>query len=331
MTAPHSKPKSPATTSHRGSFWIPGEIVSSDFGTVHKGPMYVEWEVADPATSRTPLVLVHGGGGQGTDWVTTLDGRPGWARRFVEAGHPVYVVDRVGHGRSPYHPDVLGPMGPPFPYEAAVGLFADPAKAEQQTAWPIGRAPGDPGLDHLVGAIGPLPADLGLSQQLDADRLAKLLDLVGPAVLVTSSAGGPVGWLATDRRPDAVRGIVAVEPMGPPFVEFPGIGALTWGLTAASPSFDPPAASPEALRNAPAEHQVPGWADQRILVITSETSPFSEFAPAIVDFLAQSGAHAERLHLPDVGVHGNGHALQMESNSDESAALVVDWIAKHIA
>ncbi|MEW9209341.1 MULTISPECIES: hypothetical protein [Enterobacteriaceae] len=51
--------------------------------------------------------------------------------------------------------------------------------------------------------------------------MAALLDLIVPAILVTHSASGPDGWLTADRRPEQVKMIVAVEPMGPPFAEIP--------------------------------------------------------------------------------------------------------------
>jgi hypothetical protein len=57
----------------------------------------------------------------------TPDGRPGWATMLVQKGYKVYVVDRPGHGRSPFHPDVHGP----FPaqansLEAMSGRFTPP-------------------------------------------------------------------------------------------------------------------------------------------------------------------------------------------------------------
>lgn len=107
----------PARTSRRGHFWIPGERVTGDQGTYQRGPMFVAWEAPEEVTQPYPVVLVHGGTLQGTEWLDTPDGRPGWAQRLVEAGYAVLVVDRPGHGRSPYHGDIIGPMGPPFSYE----------------------------------------------------------------------------------------------------------------------------------------------------------------------------------------------------------------------
>ena len=59
--------------------------------------MYVEYMVPSVVRHPFPVVLVHGGGGQGTDWMGTPDGRPGWFQYLVQEGFKVYVVDRPGH------------------------------------------------------------------------------------------------------------------------------------------------------------------------------------------------------------------------------------------
>lgn len=309
MGAPHQTGGHQITV-RRGQFWVPGERVATSAGTAQRAPMFVQWEAPPELAHPRPLVLVHGGGGQGTDWTGTPDGRPGWATRFVEAGFAVYVVDRCGHGRSPYHPDVVAPMGPPFPYEAAEALFAG------NTEWD---------LDQLVAPMGPLPADLAESQRLDADRLGRLLDVIGSAVLVTHSAGGPVGWLAADARPELVTAIAAIEPIGPAFADFPGLGALTWGLTSAEITYDPPAQTPADVPG----RKLPALADKPVAVVSGGASAFAGFAPQVVEFLVTAGARAEHLHLPGHGITGNGHGLIFETNSDETVKPVIDWILTH--
>lgn len=317
MTAPHVAGGHEVTV-RRGQFWVPGERVRTEHGTVQRAPLFVQWEAPPGDAHPIPLVLVHGGGGQGTDWTGTPDGRPGWATRFVETGFAVYVVDRCGHGRSPYHPDVVAPMGPPFPYEAAQALFLPEEARDAQTQWTYGTEH----LDQLLCPMGPLPADLAESQRLDAERLGRLLDIVGEAVLVTHSAGGPVGWLTADARPDEVAAIAAVEPMGPPFARFPGLGTLTWGLTSAEITCDPPAGDPAEVHG----RRIPALAGKPVAVVTGGASAFAGFAPRIVEFLNTAGAHARQLHLPDFGITGNGHGLIFEANSDETVKPVIDWI-----
>lgn len=313
------------TTSRRGHFWIPGERVTGDDGAVRaKGPMFVTWEAPARDTDRPPVVLVHGGGGQGTDWLATPDGRPGWAAGFVAAGFPTFVVDRPGHGRSPAHPDVVGTPGPQFDYGTAEALF-HPGRPDH-TRWPL-DPDDDAATDRWIAPLGSLPVDLAESQRMDADRLAALLDHLGPAVVVTHSAGGPCGWLVTDRRPDLVRALVAVEPIGPAFATFPGIGTLGWGLTAAPLTYDPPRASAAEVRAAdPAAVRVPALAGLPIALVTGGASMFADFADDVVTWLSTAGAAVERVHLPDFGVTGNGHALTYETNSDDTLAVVLRWI-----
>ncbi len=320
----------PARNVRHGYFWVPGERAFIGGKTYQRGPMYVAWEApAEGATRPYPVVLVHGGALQGTEWLDTPDGRPGWAQRFVEAGYAVLVVDRPGHGRSPYQPDVIGPMGSSFPYEEGEEVFFPPKAAAAHTQFPF-----DPhdaaALDAFIAPFGPLPADLAASQKMDADRLAGLLDRIGPAVIVTHSASGSDGWLVADRRTGLVKAIVSVEPMGPAFADTPNIGSLDWGLTAAPITYDPPRASATEVRLAdPATLRIPALDGMPVAVVSGQTSVQARYAPKIVDFLKTAGAAAEGLHLPDHGVRGNGHGLIYEKNSDEALALVLRWLAAH--
>src|SRR5207244_4658888 len=90
-------------------FWTGVERVDLGRGPVVSGKqMYVEYQIPAKVKHPYPIVLIHGGGGQGLDWMGTPDGRRGWAPMLLEEGYKVYVVDRPGHGRSPYHPDLHG-------------------------------------------------------------------------------------------------------------------------------------------------------------------------------------------------------------------------------
>ena len=327
--APSFWADTPVRAVRRGAFWITGERVSVGEATCQRGPMYVAWEAPETVTRPYPVVLVHGGGLQGTEWRETPDGRPGWAQRLVEAGYAVLMVDRPGQGRSPYHTDALGPMGPPFTYEGGRKIYFPPEAAERHTQWPF--APDDAAaMDAFIAGYGPLPADLAASEDMDADRIARLLDRIGPAVLLTHSASGPSGWLAADRHPGLVKAIVSVEPMGPPFADIPNIGPLSWGLTAAPLTFNPPRNSPKEVRDAdPATLRLPNLAGLPIAVVTGETSSFAPASPPIVERLRAGGAAAELLHLPDRGITGNGHGLIYELNSDAALQPVLRWLETH--
>ncbi|RIV81307.1 hypothetical protein D2V17_17310, partial [Aurantiacibacter xanthus] len=139
-----------------------------------------------------------------------------------------------------------------------------------------------------------------------------------------------------------VRAVVAVEPLGPPFAAISG--ALPYGITHAPLSFDPPLAEGDTLASAdqpsPGEglvaykvqaepaRRLPNLAQMPIVVVTAEASWMAGDNHAMVHFLAQAGCRVEHLRLEDRGIHGNGHAMQLERNSDQIAALLSGWIGE---
>jgi pimeloyl-ACP methyl ester carboxylesterase len=342
-------------TSRRGYFWVGVERTQKDHGTVARGPMYVQWEAPVEVTRPYPVVLVHGGGGQGLDYLGTPDGRPGWHTFLVQEGYAVYTVDRPGHGRAPYHPDVLGPMTPQFPYEAAVGLFAPPAEGPMAhptshlgTQWPGALGEPDEVMDQMVAGSGPMIADFPAAHALEGRRGAELLDRIGPAIVIAHSAGGPTGWLMADARPDLVKALVAIETIGPPFSENPALGVeLEWGVTAAPITYDPPASDPSELKTETREpfepggipvtlqaepaRKLPNLAKFPIAVVTSEASVFIQFDRHTVAFLEQAGCDVELVRLADRGVRGTGHAMMLERNNRDSLHVILDWVEQAVA
>jgi pimeloyl-ACP methyl ester carboxylesterase len=150
------RPEGELVTARRGFFWVGGEQLAVEQGTALRGQMYVQWESPAEVTKPYPIVLVHGGGGQGLDYLGTPDGRPGWATFLLEEGYAVYVVDRPGHGRAPFYPAVLGEPGVLFTLELSAALFTDAANgpmahptAHLHTQWPgsgpSARSPQAPG------------------------------------------------------------------------------------------------------------------------------------------------------------------------------------------
>lgn len=340
----------PLALAAQGFFWTGIDWTEAPWGPAIRGQMYVEYWIPAQLHHITPLVLVHGGGGQGLDWLGTADGRPGWAQWFVRQGWPVYVVDRPGHGRSPHHPEAMGAMGGLPPAAFIERFFTRPEAWPEQypTArlhdkWPGGGAPGDPGFDAFLAGSGPMMTDLA-RHHLDCQRgLVELLERIGPAIVMTHSAGAPTGWLAADARPDLVRALLAVEPVGPPFAQR-ATGTLSWGLTAAALTFDPPAARPEDLTRearvppgpglteclvqAEPARRLPRLARVPVTVFTAEASWMSADNHGVVDFLRQAGVTVDHVRLEAHGLHGNGHAMMLETNSDTVAALIDDWIAE---
>jgi pimeloyl-ACP methyl ester carboxylesterase len=314
----------------RNFFWVADDLVDSPFGTAPLAPMYVEWSAPAEPTRPVPVVLVHGGGGQGTDWLGTPDGRPGWAGLLLDAGWTVYVVDRPGHGRSPRLPALEGPPPPAPTREMIAGIFA-PGTDERHTQWPGRGGSDDPAITQLTASAAPFPPDLAAAQELEAARLAALLDRIGPAVVVTHSLGAPACWLAADRRPGQVVAMIAVEPAGPPFLSLPNLGiSLDWGLTSAALTYHPPVAQPAEL-DLETPRALPHLSGFPIAVLETEASPMGAGAGAVVAFLRNAGADAHHLRLVDLGIHGNGHGVIFERNNDLVLDAVLGWLASALS
>jgi len=265
----------------------------------------------------------------------------------------VYVVDRPGHGRAAYHPDVLGPMGPPFTYELSRFLFMPPGdegtapnpNAHLHTQWPGTGNVGDPALDAFVASSGPMIQDFAFAHDLEGARGAELLDRIGPAILITNSAGGPAGWVTADRRPDLVKAIVAVEVMGPPFVKNPQLGfSLDWGIAAAPLTYEPPVANASELRTVTQEQpggmpltlqeeparKLANLAGIPIAVVTGEASFLGQSDVHTAAFLRQAGCDVEHIRLEEHGVHGNGHLMMLEKNNREALGPILGWLGARV-
>ena len=142
-----------------------------------------------------------------------------------------------------------------------------------------------------------------------------------------------MGWLTADARPELVKAIVAVEPIGPPFMVDPNLGvSLDWGLTAAPMTFDPAAHRRMSWRRTGG--RPPGRAGAHaarlakipIAIVDSEASLFAYAGPATTAFLQQAGCPAERIVLAEHGIHGNGHLMMLERNNREVLEPILSWL-----
>jgi pimeloyl-ACP methyl ester carboxylesterase len=114
-----------------------------------------------------------------------------------------------------------------------------------------------------------------------AEDVVELLDRLGPAILVTKSWSGTVGWMVADMRPHLVRGIVALSPrvLGSKLsyrlpLAFDDRGEATEFFPANQEEINPagdPDFTGDFLRNAPEveprdwiERLNPGWYDREI-------------------------------------------------------------------
>ncbi|WP_439498430.1 alpha/beta fold hydrolase [Bosea sp. (in: a-proteobacteria)] len=279
-------------------------------------PVYVD-RLPPSRPGRLPIVLVHGGGHTGACYLTTPDGRPGWAPFFAASGREVFVPDWPGHGRSPMRPD-----------------FATLSTVEIATS------------------------------------LQRLLEEIGPAILLVHSASGPMAWWIAERSPASVAAIIGIAPGAPanllpelpddadavaklkddeslgcpvrveedePLHIPPDFMRAYWANAERFPkdAFEAYRRSivPESARLMNERFNIGGkglriedpgsLARLPILIVTGDQDPRH---PRAVDEATARYLGAEFAWLPERGIAGNGHMLMSETNSDEIAALIVAWL-----
>ncbi|MEJ1977610.1 MAG: alpha/beta hydrolase [Acetobacteraceae bacterium] len=321
------------------------------------GQMFVEYQIPAVQTSPYPIVMIHGNFQNGSNFLGTPDDREGWAEYFLRRGYAVYVVDQPTRGRSNYNAAVNGDaFAPPTARVerqfTAIGNHNAWPQAKLHTQWPGTGTAGDPHFDQFEAA-----QQVSLRDNIHVDALnraagAALLKRIGPSILLTHSRSGAIGWVIADDVPALVKGIVAVEPVGPPFYDVPPLSgtepqaARSWGLAYDRLTYDPPVGSPAEFEVAQeAVAQGPGLdrcflpktprklvhlAGIPVMILAGEASYHAKYDHCTAQFLTQSGVANDFVRLADKGIHGNGHMMMLEKNNLEVAGVIAAWISAKV-
>jgi pimeloyl-ACP methyl ester carboxylesterase len=321
----------------QGCFWVGVQRKQMPYGSIAQGQMCVQYMIPSERRSPYPVVMTHGGGGQGTHMMG-IGGRPGWVHYFVQAGYAVYWLDRPSYGRSPYHPDALGPSHLPNvpPFE---GLLQS-TTVFNTAQWPGPGGMKDPLIDQFMACESGNVSDEAFHSDLAWNGGVELLDRLGPSILVDHAYGGFFGWGVADRRPNLVKAIMCMEINGNPFA-----GQLRWGLTASPVTYDPPVTDPSQFKlvdqTPPPDSPRPivspyrlqaeparKWKNLQGIPIGWLTSEFGGGGSPVanVAFLKQVGCSVEMLRLRDHGILGNGNLMLLEKNNHEVFAVIRDWL-----
>ena len=348
----------PTIAAKRSAFFVGGAYSGEAGKEIMRGQMYVEYLAPKKITQKYPLILVHGAAQTAINWMNTPDGRKGWAEYFMERGYAIYMVDQPARGRSAWHPNIDGGLRT-FTAQTIERQFTAPEfykgwpQAEKHTQWPgsgekKGRM-GDPIFDHFYASqVQSLASDIETQEKVMAASAA-LLDRTGPAILVTHSQSGMLGWVMAEARPKLVKGILTIEPSGPPFENAvtSTTKARPWGLTDIPLAYDPPAQKPEDLK--PVKQDKPDRADlvactlqteparklvtlSKIptLLVVSEASYHAPYDHCTAAYLKQAGVPVTFMRLEEKGIKGNGHMVMYEKNNLDIAKVLIDWAQKNI-
>lgn len=348
------EPTKSVTNYARDFFYVGGAYVGDPGKQIMRGQMYVERLQPRQVKNRYPIVLIHGAAQTATNWLSTPDGRKGWADYFVEQGYVVYLVDQPARGRSAWHPDQNGSLRM-YTAQQLEKLFTasrdlgDWPQAKMHTQWPGSGRKGDPIFDAFYATqVESLASDIE-TQIFTQIAGAALLDKIGPVILLTHSQSGLLGWVIADIRPQLVKGIVALEPSGPPFHNVaPGDPkARAFGITDLPVEYDPPVQEAKEIRierqekadgdglinctlQAEPARKLVNFSQIPIMIAVSESSYHAPYDHCTAKYLAQAGASVEFVRLAEKGIRGNGHMMMLEKNNLEIVVFIDKWIQAKI-
>jgi pimeloyl-ACP methyl ester carboxylesterase len=325
----------------------------------HEGidAMFVQYQIPFKVTAPYPIVMIHGQFQNGSNFLGTPDDREGWAEYFVRRGYPVYVVDQPARGRSAYTPAADGPLATVAAEQierqfTAIEKFNLWPQAHLHTQWPGTGVHGDAVFEQFRASQNPSMENNLVMDAANRAAGAALLRRIGPAILLTHSRSGPYGWEIADDVPELVKGIIAVEPNGPPFYNAAPLAAgnsgvaRIWGIAYDHLTYDPAVkesadfaprqeAHPQgtdldACWSASIPHKLPHLAGIPVMIVTAEASYHAPYDHCTAQFLRQAGVMSEHVRLGAQGIHGNGHMMMIEKNNLQVAGVIADWIARHV-
>ena len=300
---------------------------SADNGSLDVlNPMFVQYVLPAQRRHDYPIVFIHGGGGQGTDWLETPDGRDGWVDYFVADGWDVYVVDRPGHGRSQSNASCGNG-------EVRVGNSAIIARlsTSSPSVWPGGEP--TPTNDAVVGWTASSTTAPYCGDALAAQTISALLEDIGPAVLLAHSAGGGSTFRVPDLNPEKVVGIIGFEAAGsnPAAGGFNNSPALmtTWKTEPALPSgFTAVDRNGCAMQGDRASRLV-NYASLPIVLVATQMGTLNKAQiECAASVWRQAGAEAKFVYLPDEGLKGGGHFAMAQLDSAEYAKAFMELAAQ---
>jgi len=321
----------PLVLKAQGSFFVGGdkaEQTQVELGDLGPGghiavnQMYVRYMVPQGGDGNTPVVMVHGATLTGKSWETTPDGRMGWDEYFVRKGHPVYVPDQVGRGRSGFNQAVFNNVRAGSVPAASLPRWI---RFSDEVVWPnfrFGSKPGAPysdsqfpvnAVDELAKQGVPDVSFGGLpTPNPTLKALSDLATQLNGAVLMGHSQSGSFPLAAALLNPTAAKGLVLVEPGGCP-------GAFT----------------DEQIKTLAAIPILAVFGDHRdtptgISIRPSWQLSF-ESCQLLIARLKAAGGQAEMLNPSDRGIRGNSHMIMQDKNNQQIADLILQWIDERVS
>lgn len=332
LCAQSSKKQKPIVIGVQGSFAVGGTVITNpgtfdpvkrtpDGQTFHGDHAYIFYQV--PAkTKKLPLVFWHGIGQFSKTWETTPDGREGFQNIFLRRNYSIYLINqprRGSAGRSTMKASV-----DPVPDEQTwfgtfrIGVWPDyfpgvQFSKDQETLNQYFRS--------MTPSIGPI--DIGVNVNAISDLFSK----IGPAILVSHSHSGGMGWLTAIKNQN-VKAIVSYEP-GSGFV-FPQ-GEVPPPIASSAGALEATGISKDDFLKLTKIPVIIYYGD--FIPEKPDPNPGTdgwrarlEMARLWAAVINKHGGDATVVHLPEIGIKGNTHFPFSDLNNIEIADLMSKWL-----
>jgi hypothetical protein len=332
VAAQSEKKQSPLLILEQGSFAVGGTVInnpgafdplkpSPDGQTFRGDHAYVFYQI--PVQARKyPLVMWHGIGQFSKTWETTPDGREGFQTIFLRRGFGVYLLDQPRRGNAG-RSTVTGTITPTPDEQQWFGTF-------RVGIWPdyfegVQFSRDSAALDQYFRSMTPNIGPIDINVNVEA--VSALFAKIGPAILVTHSHSGGMGW-RTAINNQHVKAIVSYEP-GSGFL-FPE-GAVPPPIPSSGGTLEAvaiPMADFMQLTKIPI---IIYYGDN----IPEKPSPNPgqdgwrarlEMARLWRDAVNEHGGDVTLVHLPEIGIKGNTHFPFSDLNNVEIADLLSKWL-----
>ena len=288
--------------------------------TAHVDHANVLYQIPENET-ELPMVFLHGYGQSRTGWMTTPDGRDGWATSFLKKGHGVFLIDQPRRGEAGSTSSMTNDSIDTWSEDSKDYMPGDQA---WYTHFRIGRvAPeryegsqfpeGAEAQNQFFRQMTPNTGSFDMAVNVAAmnEVMDDVKEITGKkSIYVTHSQGGAVGWNVDTEN---VAAIVAIEPGGTPEI---GSEQYKKFLDAKIPIV---IYFGDYIDNGPEDIQS-----------TAFWKGIRDGAVAFAESYNKDGGNCTVVDLPKIGITGNSHFMFQEKNSEEIAQHVENWIKENV-
>ena len=309
-------------------------------GGSYNGAQYVGQSMIHQLSTSdngTPIIMLPGLGLPAYIYSSTPDGRSGWTSDFANAGFDTYSIDTNnlavsgldiskfssdnppklsvwgeskiwktwGFGETPNNPyddtqyptDYINQLYASLSPQVTYSLNSDERQLKETTV---------AGDKKAAPVTGEKAGGKGGSQSADKVEVANIIELLektGPAILMVHSMGGVTGVEVVNQRPDLIKALVVIEPVGSPTDE-------------------------NLLKEKYLD--IPYLAVYGDYIESRGQTERYEACKTTAEILENNGGTGEVISLTELGIKGNTHLMMQDKNSSDIAKLIIDWLNTNV-